>query len=378
VIVGASVAGLASACALAQADWSVRLLERRSDLSDEGEGLLVQPNGLASLERLGALDLVRARGVEIAKVLVHDGRGRLSTTYDYTEVRHPHAEAIEIRPQALRAALVERAAELGVPAPRFGAEVVEVIREGTSVAGARCADGSELTGNLVVGADGRGSRTRAALGIPCRELGQRGSFVLGTADVRPTTRDARIYCGDGYGNGVLPLPDGTYFFDCITGENRDAVEAGDLEAWREVYERRVPCAGEFIDAIPNWGHLSTIDVRPFWAARRLAPGVVLVGDAAGSVHPHAGQGANLALEDAAALGEALRGHTAAAESCGSLRGFARQRDRKLRRYVLWSVVAAGSLDGPNRFWRAVRRAAFRSNRVGAVRRVALRQQAGLG
>ncbi|MGH7606105.1 MAG: FAD-dependent oxidoreductase, partial [Gemmatimonadales bacterium] len=345
MIVGAGVAGLASACALAQAGWTVTPLERRADLSDEGEGLLLQANGLAALEHLGALDRVRERGVEIGKVLVHAG-GRLSTTYDFAELGHPQAGAIEIRPQALRTVLAERAGELGVPAPQFGAEVVDLVHDGAAVVGARCADGSEVSGELVVGTDGRGSRTRGALGIRCRELGQHGEFVLGTVDARPTTSNARIYCGDGYGNGVLPLPDGTYFFDCITEENREAVDTHDLAGWREIYERRVPVAAEFIDAISDWSQLSRIGVRPFWAARRVAPGAILVGDAAGSVHPHAGQGANLALEDAAALGGVLAQVPGGALS-PSLRGFARQRDRKLRRYVLWSLVAAGSLDAPN-------------------------------
>jgi 2-polyprenyl-6-methoxyphenol hydroxylase-like FAD-dependent oxidoreductase len=375
VIAGASVAGLASACVLARADWEVTLLERRANLSDEGVGLLIQPNGLGALDRLGALELVAERGVEIEEILVHDARGP-STSYDFTELRHRHARAIEIRPQDLRAALAERAAELGVRGPRFGAEVTDVVRGEAAVVGVRSADGNEVTGDLVIGADGRGSRIRSALGIPSREIGRQGAYVLGVVAVPRIDSVARIYCGDGYGDGVLPLPGGTYFFDTVTAENRGAVEAQDLEGWRAVYERRVPGAAEFIDAVSDWSRLTTIAVRPFWAARRLAPGALLVGDAAGSVHPHAGQGANLALEDAVALGDAVRREPW--NTVQGLRAFARERDRKLRRYVLWSLIAAASLDGPNRFSRLVRRTSFQANRFGLVRRTALRQQAGLG
>jgi 2-polyprenyl-6-methoxyphenol hydroxylase-like FAD-dependent oxidoreductase len=378
VIVGASVAGLASACALAQSGWQVTLLERRPDLLEGGTAFLLQPNGLAALDRLGALERVRKRGLEIGRILMHERGRRLSATYDYRELRHPQAFVLEIRPQALRAALAERAAELGVTGPRFGCEVGDVIRDGPSVVGVRCA-GEQVTGDLVVGADGRGSRTREVLGIACRRVGEPSAYVLGTVDVRRDTRDLDLYCGDGYANGVCPLPDGTYFWDCITDEDRGAVAAGDLEGWREIYERRVPCAGEFVDAVGEWSQLWVVEVRPFWAARRTAPGAVLVGDAAGSVHPHAAQGANLALEDAADLGAALtapgRSEHAPAEL---LRRFARGRHRKLRRYVLWSLAAAASLDGPNPLWRAARRQSFRNTRIRPLRRALLHQQAGLG
>lgn len=379
VVVGASVAGLASACALAQSGRRVTLLERRLDLSEGGQAFLLQPNGLAALQRLGALERVRERGLEIGKVLMHESGRRLSATYDYRELRHSHAFAIEIRPQALRAALAERAAELGVPAPRFGSEVVDVIRHGASIVGTRGTGGLEVTGDLLVGADGRGSRTREALGISCRRVGRPSLYVLGTVDVRRDNRDLHVYCGNGYANGVCPVPDGTYFWDCVGDENRDAIEAQDLDAWREVYERRVPCAREFIDAVREWSELWEVEVRPFWATRRVAPGAVLVGDAAGSVHPHAAQGANLALEDAADLGAALVSHARSEIAPADLlRDFARVRDRKLRRYVLWSLAAAASLDGPGRIWRATRRQGFRNNRIRPLRRSLLRQQAGLG
>lgn len=379
VVAGANVAGLASACALARSGWRVTLLERRPDLAEGGQAFLLQPNGLAALGRLGALERVRERGLEIGSVVMHESGRRLSATYDYRELRHSHAYAIEIRPQALRAALADRAEELGVAAPRFDWDLAELIRHGPSIVGARSTAGVEIRAELVLGADGRGSRTREALGIPCRRLGTPGAYVLGTANVGRDARDIDVYCGDGYANGVCPLPEGTYFWDCVTDENRDAIAAHDLESWRGIYERRVPCAHEFIGAVGEWSQVSEVEVRPFWAVRRIAPGAVLVGDAAGSVHPHAAQGANLALEDAADLGAAVGAQAGPAAALAErLRDFARVRSRKLRRYVLWSMAAAASLDGPSPIWRTLRRQGFRNNRIRPLRRSLLHQQAGLG
>ena len=375
VIAGASVAGLASACALARHGWTVTLLERRHDLLEPGQAFLLQPNGIAALARLGVLERVRAAGCEIGRVVFHE-RGRDGgPVYDYGELRHPYACAIEIRPEALRRALADRATELGVGGPRFGCAVVGVIRDGERAVGARCSDGLEVTGDLLIAADGRGSPTREALGIEARRRGQPSAYLLGTVNVRRATRDLHVYCGDGYANGVCPLPDGTYFWDCVTEENQSAVAERDLDAWRATYARRVPTADEFVGALQSWEQLTEVEVRPFWAAARIVPGALLVGDAAGAVHPHSAQGANLALEDAAGLSEALAGRDDRLDYL--LARYARARHRKLRRYVIWSLLAAGVLDGPNRLWRMARRQNFRAARVALVRRLMLRGQAGL-
>ena len=375
VIAGASVAGLASACALAQRGWTVTLLEQRPDLLEAGQAFLLQPNGLAALARLGVVEKVRAAGVQVEKVVFHEEGRDDGPVYDYGEIRHPHAYAVEIRPEALRRALAERAAELGVGPPRFGCAVREVVWHDGRAVGARCADGVEVTGDLLLAADGRASRTREALGIQARRRGQPSAYLLGTVDVRRATRDLHVYCGDGYANGVCPLPDGTYFWDCITAENHPAVAGRDLDAWRVTYQRRVPCADEFVGGLHAWEQLTEVEVRPFWAETRAAPGALLLGDAAGTVHPHAAQGANLALEDAAELLDAVAAD--ARTDSDLLRSYARARQRKLRRYVIWSLLAAGVLDGRNRLWRIARRQNFRSSQISLVRRAILKGQAGL-
>jgi 2-polyprenyl-6-methoxyphenol hydroxylase-like FAD-dependent oxidoreductase len=380
VIVGASVAGLGSACALARQGWSVTVVERRPDLLEGGRAFLLQPNGLAALEGLGGLDLVREGALVVSTVVFYDRRGsKPAAVYDYGELSHPHAYALEVRPQELRRALAARAEELGVPAPSFGCEAVDLIRTDGIVKGVRCRrqDGAEreLEADLLVGADGPGSRIRNALGIACRRWRRTDRYVLGTVEVSRPVREVAVYCGEGYADGVAPLPDGTYFWDCVDDANSTAVAAGDLAAWRATYERRVGGAGELLEPVERWEQLTVIGVRPFWAATRAAPGVALAGDAAGAVHPHSAQGANLALEDAVALGQAVAGDSRTSPNGLSL--YARARQRKLRRYVLWSLLAAGSLDGPSPVWRAVRRSGFLWNRVGPMRRELLRRQAGL-
>ena len=381
-IAGGSIAGLATACRLTELGCAVTVLERRPDLLEGGRAILLQPNGLAALERLGALRGVLDRGAVISRVTFYRGERALARM-DYGELRHPHPFAVEIRPQELRRALAERLAELDGAAPQLGSEAVGLRRHAGAVIGVRHtdADGQEhdLEAELIVGADGPGSTVREELGIGCRQLAEPERYVLGTVSVDSGQDELAVHCGRGYADGVVPLPDGTYFWDRVTNETRELVDARDLPGWQRAFATRVRPGDALAGAVASWNDLTIVRVRPFWAAGRLTQGAVLVGDAAGAVHPHAAQGANLALEDAVALGDALASAGgAAAVTHERLECYARPRHRKLRRYVLWSLLAARTFDAPSAVWRPARRVSFAWNRVGPVRRQLLRQAAGLG
>jgi 2-polyprenyl-6-methoxyphenol hydroxylase-like FAD-dependent oxidoreductase len=377
VIVGASVAGLATACALTERRWSVTVVERRPDLLEGGRAILLQPNGLAALEHLGALEYVRERGQRLSRLVFYGRRFRALATWDYTELRHAHPYLVEIRPAALRGALAERLAELGGESPRLGCELIGLARSGEFVTGARYRDQAgrenELEAACVIGADGPDSAVRAALAVGCRRFSAPDRYLLGTVDVDGHAEELAIYLGPGYGDGVVPLGDGIYFWDRVTVENRAAVEARDLAGWRQVYAGRLPPGSEVPAAVSSWEQLTAVHVRPFWANDQVADGVALAGDAAGVVHPHSAQGANLALEDAVALGSVLENH-ARREPVPRrlLASYGRRRQRRRRRFVLQSLLAAGFMDAPNPAWRVVRAADLALSRVGPGRRALLR------
>jgi 2-polyprenyl-6-methoxyphenol hydroxylase-like FAD-dependent oxidoreductase len=375
VIVGASVAGLATACALTEQAWSVTVLERRPDLLEGGRAILLQPNGLAALERLGALGYVRERGHRLSRVVFYGRDYRPLGAWDYTELHHPHPYLIEIRPAALRSALAERLAELGAQPPRCDCELFGLRRSGGLVTGAlyrdRAGQEQELEAACVIGADGPDSTVRSALAFGCRHLSIADRYLLGTVDVHGTGDELAVYLGSGYGDGVVPLGDSTYFWDRVTVENCAAVEAQDLTSWRRVYEGRLPPGSELPSAVSSWEQLTLVCVRPFWAREQVADGMALVGDATGVVHPHSAQGANLALEDAVALGNVL-GNWAGEKPVPHRVLAAYGRPRRRRRLVLQSLLAAGFMDARGPGWRAVREVNLAVSRLGPGRRMLLR------
>jgi 2-heptyl-3-hydroxy-4(1H)-quinolone synthase len=232
----------------------------------------------------------------------------------------------------------------------------------------------------VAGADGLRSAVRRELAIPLRTWGDDQRYVVGIGP-RPAELDdgaALVYHGTGYADGVMPLGQNGYFYDGVTPANRAAVDAGDLDGWRAIYSERVPYAAELTAALRSWDDLTVLGTRPGRVRRRIAAGAALLGDAAASVHPHSAQGANLAPEDAVALGELLATLDPARElRRGDFEAYQRRRGRKGARYVAWSRFAGGSFDGQTALWRFVRWSGWQWQRLPPVRRALLRQGAGL-
>ena len=87
-IVGAGTAGLAAAALFARAGHAVEVLERAPDPGPVGAGLLLQPTGMAVLERLGVLDEVRAGAARIERVVGTTVEGRRFMDLAYSGWSH--------------------------------------------------------------------------------------------------------------------------------------------------------------------------------------------------------------------------------------------------------------------------------------------------
>lgn len=377
-IAGAGFAGLALASLLGDAGLRVAVLERRPELAPEGVGLVLQPNGLAALSQLGALPAILRIGQRVQEVEQCDETGRVRARASYAELDHPHPYIVVVERTGAIRELARRLPETAIL--RLGCRVTGLLLEGGRARGLRYVDAAGapqvLAAGCVVGADGVNSAIRGAMGARLRWRTGPDRYLIGLAPSPPDGDAARLVCGRGWCNGVLPFGERTYFFDHISGESQEAVDRGDFEAWRRAYTRRVPDGEGVVAGLGSFEDVGFLSGRTHRAVPRTQPGVALVGDAAAAVHPHNGQGANLALEDALALADALL-----REGPGTpvaLARFATARDAKLRRSVPWSLFIGRTLDGPHAGWRAIRRGGYLVSRVPAVRRATTRQQAGLG
>ena len=158
VVIGAGIGGLAAARALALRGAEVTLLEQAPEIAEVGAGLQISPNGFAVLRALGLERDLAAASVQARAVRLRDHRGAEVLRLDLTRLPDPSYYFVH------RADLVEL---LGAGARAAGVTIrllqrVERI-EGGARPVLRMANGTSLSADLVVGADGLHSRLRPVL-----------------------------------------------------------------------------------------------------------------------------------------------------------------------------------------------------------------------
>lgn len=306
-VIGAGIAGLAAATALARRGARVTVLERAAAIAEVGAGLQVSPNGacvLRALDLEAALEGTSIRGQAVRLVDFRHGATVLRMPLDRPDrpYRFVHrADLIDLLAAAARAA--------GATI-RTGAAVDEVLAEepgGPRVA-ASGAGASAARPDLVVGADGLHSVVRAALNRPARPFftGQVAWRALVPGDGGEA--EAQVHMGPGRHAVLYPLRDGSVS-NLVAVEERDGWAA---EGW---HHRDDPCHltqafAMFHDdlrarlARAREVHLWGLFRHPI-AAHMHGSGCVLIGDAAHPTLPFLAQGANMALEDAWVLASAL-------------------------------------------------------------------------
>ncbi|CAN1527371.1 UbiH 2-polyprenyl-6-methoxyphenol hydroxylase and related FAD-dependent oxidoreductases [Paracoccaceae bacterium] len=313
-VIGAGVAGLAAARALASRGARVTVLEQADKIREVGAGLQISPNGAAVLRALGlqaALDKasMRAEAVELVDGITGDGVTRLDLARLRPDQGYHFLHRADLIDLLLQAAL-----EAGV--------TLRLLNRIASVdlSGARptvlLESGDRIETSLLIGADGLHSRLRLALN------GAEKPFFTGqvawraTVPAEPGARAvAEVHMGPGRHLVSYPLRGGTLRNIVAVEERKRWAE----ESWTlrdDSMDLRLAFAGfsprvkgwlEQVEDPWLWG-LFRHQVAGTWARPMGQGGAVILGDAAHPTLPFLAQGASMGLEDAWLLAEALARH----------------------------------------------------------------------
>jgi 2-octaprenyl-6-methoxyphenol hydroxylase len=353
-IAGASFAGLTLALALARTlgpQLRIAVVDRRgplpADAADPRAFALSQASK-RMFERLGIWGRIAdaaqpVERIEITDSFLEAGVRPVLLSYDNTVQSSQPASYIVPSP-ALASALAEEVAAERSISVRYGLEASDLATDAFGVILA-LGDDRPVRARLAVAADGRNSALREAAGI--KIVGWRYpqiGIVTTVAHERPHRSVAVQHFLPAGPFAMLPLVGNR---SCVTWTEEEA--AG----------RRIMALGEeaFLAEIDKrfggrLGALSLGGPRRCWALEMhlarayVGTRVALIGDAAHSVHPIAGQGLNLALRDVAALAEVIAETARLGLDLGDA--------TMLERYERWrrfdSAVSAATFDALNRLF----------------------------
>ena len=365
VVAGGGLVGKAAALALAQAGLRVLLCGVRPAPAAPalGYGQRVYAFNAASRRFLDRLrvwpQLPQARVQPVARMhIAADGAALQFDAY---------AQSVEALAWIAESDAVERALDLALQFER-GATLVPWGVEQAQFDGAHwqltLADGSAARTGLLLGADGRHSRVRDWAGIDLRSkpYGQTG-LVCNLHCAQPHGGTAyQAFTGDGV-IALLPLADqGDDHQVSLVWSAPDALAASLRTAGAEGL---VPCLQPHLEAL-GAAHLAPLAAAGEMGAWPLvlqrahslvAPGAALLGDAGHVIHPLAGHGLNLGLQDVQALAAVLagRGEAQAIGDARVLRRYARARAEQVLALEL-ATDALHRLYAPGMAWLAPLRA----------------------
>ena len=321
-IIGAGTAGLAAAIVLAWQGHHISIFEHVEALSPVGAGLLLQPAGLAVFAHLGVLEHALTLGAKVTGLEGQLANGQLLVNSHYHQAGeglyglgihratlcHVLVEALKSEPLCQQVTWrmgveVEKIEDCGAEARLYGHD-----KSG------QC----DAAFDLIIVANGARSQLR-----PVDWVLLDRSYPWGAAwTIVPEclVLDQQIlhqfYHGSSVMMGILPtgaIPDApqqrlsSIFWSLPTAQlNGWMQEKGAREAWLSRVNQRWPIAAQWLETVierpEQWFAANYRDV----VMRRFAQGrIAVIGDAAHAMSPQLGQGANMALLDAWALGQAM-------------------------------------------------------------------------
>ena len=304
LVVGAGIAGLATARALAGAGFSVEVVEREGAWDGAGAGIYLPGNAAHALRTLGLERAVSERAVVIPRQRFCDHRGRLLVEVDLAEIWDNVGPCLALHRTDLHAVLIDGARDVPI---RMAVDVCG-LSEHNGTLTAEFGDGSAREYDIVVGADGIHSTVRRlAFGSEAnaRPVGQVGWRFVAPRPREITTWTVML----GHRSAFLMLPIGPGCVYCYCDLVSGIAYEGDDDLERLFSGFAEPVLS-LIDSVADRQllHRATIEevAMNSWANGR----VILVGDAAHATSPNMAEGAGMALEDALVLADCLnRGDT---------------------------------------------------------------------
>ena len=315
LVIGGGIAGPVAAMALQKAGIDAVVYEAYpASADDAGGGLTLAPNGLDALDVIDVGGLVRPAGTPMTGIVMQDWKGKRLGEFG----NPPGVPPMQFFYRGdLYRVLHEEAARRGIRI-EHGKRLVGATQTADEVT-ARFDDGTEATGDILIGADGIHSTVRKLIDADAPDPSYTGliSFGARVADpgVPPTGGKMAMSFGKHafIGYQVFDETSAIWFVNLPYSEPISVAEARRTPAskWLPLLvatfaDDQTPAARLISRTDPAdlliVGPMENMPRVPVWSRGRM----VLVGDSAHAPSSSSGQGASLAIESAIALARCLR------------------------------------------------------------------------
>ena len=336
VIIGAGMGGLTTGIALKKFGHNVSIYEQTTEIRPVGAAISLWSNGVKCLNYLGLSEQIAKLGGQMDAMAYVDGlTGETMTQFGL----QPLIEEVGQRPYP-----VSRAELQNMLMDEFGRDDIHLakrmvaLQENSGKVKVEFADGSNLETELLIGADGTHSITRAyVLGeqVQRRYAGYvNWNGLIEISDEIAPTDHWTTYVGEGKRASLMPIADHRFYFFLDVPlpaglENDRSQYKTQLKAYFDGWCPQVQTLIEKLDP-ETTNRVEIHDIEPFLQFYKGR--VALVGDAAHSTTPDIGQGGCQAMEDAIYLARSLQINTLGVED--ALRRYQDKRNERTKEMVL--------------------------------------------
>lgn len=335
-IIGAGMGGLTTGIALKKFGHQVTIYEQAEQILPVGAAISLWSNGVKCLNYLGLTDQVAKLGGQMDNLAYVDGlTGDVMTQFSL----YPLIEEVGQRPYPVSRAELQNMLmdEFGREDIHLGKKMVSLKDDGQAVT-ILFADGSEIKADLLVGADGTHSITRAYVLDEQVERRYAGyvnwNGLVEISDQLAPSDQWTTFVGEGKRASLMPVADNRFyfFFDVPLPVGLDNNRAEYKTLLKGYFKDWCPQVQSLIDAMDEQktNRVEIHDIEPF--SNFYKGNVVIVGDAAHSTTPDIGQGGCQAMEDAIYLARALQINTLGLQD--SLKRYQNKRNERTGEMVL--------------------------------------------
>jgi 2-polyprenyl-6-methoxyphenol hydroxylase-like FAD-dependent oxidoreductase len=309
-ISGGGIGGLTLGLKLAQCDIDVTVVERLPGRGSVYKGELLQPKSLEIFDSLGVLDSVLQYGHTISELeLIELKRAKSKaehSTMSYSILPTPYPFSLMIHHETLKDILRKKGEAYPSFHYRRNTVCKKINGQTVTIRDRETKAEQEIHSDFIIGAEGRNSVTRDYMEVEVKEKKYNHHFLTVTFPRPKELVKGRIISTYQSFLGLFPLPNNEVrsVYLIPAGEYK-TLRKKPVSEFHKLYMEMCPDLDGYVNQIEDWKKIQLMVPLKYHADIYVKNHLALIGDAAHTVHPMAGEGMNMAIQDGSILGELL-------------------------------------------------------------------------